>query len=234
MSIPMPFWKSGTVTPPGDGLRILLDAANYQDVLDAPGLTNWIDQDLTDGQNNSAPMVGTGNAGISVGMGAIMGAWDAVLPGAGGTNNPGDYLSLTPVGPRDYTVQIPFLVDGTSVEDAQLWLFQLSHVGAGQLIARARYNSGTGLFNLYCGFDSDDFSVAIADNVTHDLVVNVYEDAGVMKADFVLNGVSEGILVASTALTEISDIRLTFPQLLSGSGAGLDFIYGGFFLETTT
>lgn len=235
-NIPMPFWKSGsTPPPPVDGLRILLDMSNYQDVLDAPAGIDWEDQDLTDGQANNAPMFGGNMAtGISVGMGTASGGWDDVAPGSGGTNN--GYVALTPVGPRDYTLEINFSVDGASGDDVQLWLFQHTHNSAFQMGARVRYYTADGRFNLYAGFDADSFNIDIDPTVTHNLVVNVREYVGAMEADFILDGVSVGVLVAGTGLNAITDVRITFPVLLAPTptGAGLTFQYGGFSLVTTS
>lgn len=233
MEIPMPFWKSGAA-PSGDGLKILLDMANYQDVLDAPSGVDWVDQDLTDGQANDAPMFGgNGVSPIAIAMGAAFGDWPDIVPGSGGTHD-GDIV-MTPVGAREYTIEMDFQVDGTSADSPQMWLFQLTHSGF-QLVARARYNNGSDAFNLYAGFNTDDNSVALTKGATHNLVVNVYDDAGTMKADFILDSTPAFTLTSGNPLSEISSIQVVSPVLSAPTpdGTGLSWAYGGFSLQTTT
>lgn len=234
MAIPLPFWKSGSAPPAPSGLRILLEMASYQDVLDAPANVDWVDQDVTDGQGNNAPMIGgNGVSPITIGMGAAFGGWEDIVPGSGGTNN--GNVVMTPVGAREYTIDIDFQVDGTAATDPQMWLFQLTHA-AFQLVARARYNSGSDSFNLYGAFNVDSNSVALVKGATNNLVVNVYDDAGTMKADYILNTVPVFTLTSANALSEIVSIQVVSPVLTAPAptGAGLDWAYGGFSLVTTT
>jgi hypothetical protein len=233
MMIPMPFWKQDAA-PSFDGLRILLNMANFQDVLDAPADVDWVDQDLTDGQANDVPMIGgNGASPIAIAMGAAFGGWEDVVPGNGGTRD-GEVV-MTPVGAREYTIEMDFMVDGTAGDSVQMWLFQLTHSGF-QLVARVLYNTGTDAFTLYGGFNSDSDTVALTKGATHNLVVNVYDDAGTMKADYILDSTPVFTLTSGNVLSEISSIQVVSPLLTAASptGAGLDWGYGGFALETTT
>jgi hypothetical protein len=208
--------------------------ANFQDVLDAPANVDWIDQDTTDGQANNAPMHGgNGVSNITIAMGAAFGGFADITPGAAGTNN-GD-LVLTPAGAREYTIETSFQVDGTDAESPQMWIFQLTHAGF-QLVARVRYNSGTDAFDLYCAFNSDSNTVALTKGATHNLEVNVYDDAGTMKADYILDGSPAFTLTSGAALSEIASIQIVSPVLSAPTptGVGLDWAYGGFSLVTTT
>lgn len=177
-----------------------------------------------------------GTSNITIGMGAAFGGWDDVPPGAAGVNRAGEYTALTPVGAREFLIDTSFQVDGTTGDDVQLWLMQLSFAVAGQLNVRVRYYTADGRFNLYAGFNGDSDNIDITPTDVHTLQIRVFDDGGVMKAEFTLDAVVVFTIGISSPLEEIAEVRLTFPQLIAPTptGAGLTFATTGFALETTT
>lgn len=225
LRLPFAYWKGTAVTPPVDGLRILLDMSNFQDVIDGTD-TVWVDQDLTDGQANDQSDLPGPFAGLTIVSGKLVGGWEAVIPVTGP-------FALTPVGPRNYSVSTTFEVGGTGGSfDDVLYLPVMDHLDF-QCGARIRYRPGPDQFDLvyYCGGFQ---TVSLTPDTPYTLTWDVYEDGGVAKADFTLNGTPLTTAVSVEALNEIAQITPFLINQTASGGVGLTFKWGGFSLYTTT